>query len=121
MRTNSSIFKMLGRKVVMVVLLAITTIGAFATLGDGKTKNTNPGKKLLSIKTSYRPGSFSLNPGYNFRGSQVISTQEKETQYINLNTPITYQNGHTSYIVPLKKKVVLNDKIVFNPNAATRR
>lgn len=120
MRTNSSILGMLGRKLAMVLLLAVTTIGAFATLGDGKTRNTNPGKKLLSIKSSNRPGYFSLNPGYNFRGSQVINTQEKETRYINLNTAITYQSGHTSYIVPLKKKVVLNDKIVFNPNAATR-
>jgi hypothetical protein len=111
---------MLSRKLALVLLLAISTIGAFATLGDGKTKNTNPGKKLLSIKSNYKPGYFSLNPGYNFRGSQVIGTQEKEARYINLNTPITYQSGHTSYIVPLKKKVALNDKIVFNPNAATR-
>lgn len=120
MRTNSSIIKKLTKKLVLVLLLAVTTIGAFATLGDGKVKK-NSKKSLLSIKSSYRPGSFSLNPGYNFRGSQVINTQEKENRYINLNTPITYQNGHTSYIVPLKKKVVLNDKVVFNPNAATRR
>jgi hypothetical protein len=105
----------------MVLFMAVTAMGAFATLGDGKTKKTNSGNKsLLAIKTSYRPGSFSLNPGYDFRGSQVISTQKEDNRYINLNTPVTYQNGHTSYIVPLKKKVVLNDKIVFNPNAATR-
>jgi hypothetical protein len=121
MRTNSYISKSLGRKLAMALLLATTTIGAFATLGDGKTKSNGGGKKLLSIRTSYKPGSFSLTPGYNFRGSQVINTQQKEYTYINLNTPITYQNGHTSYIVPLKKKVVLNDKVIFNPNAATRR
>jgi hypothetical protein len=120
MRANSSIIKMFTKKLVLVLFLAVPTVGAFATLGDGKTK-TNSGKKsLLSIKSSSRPGSFSLNPGYNFRGSQVINTQEKENRYINLNTSITYQNGHTSYIVPLKKKMVLNDKVVFNPNAATR-
>lgn len=121
MKTNSSILQTFSKKLAIVVLLAVNAVGAFATLGDGKTKNTKPSKKLLSIKTTYRPGSFSLNPGYNFRGSQVISTQEKENKYISLNTPITYQNGHTSYIVPLKKKVVLNDKVVFNPNSATRR
>ena len=120
MKVNSSILKMLCRKSAMVLLLAVTAVGAFATLGDGKARNTNPGKKsLLSIKTSRKSGSFSLQPGYSFRGSQVINTEDKK--YINLNTTITYQSGHTSYIVPLKKKVILNDKIVFNPNAATRR
>ena len=120
MRTNSPISKALNRKLAMVLLLAVTTVGAFATLGDGKAR-TNPAKKsLLSIKSSYKPGYFSLTPGYVLRGSQVINTEEKETRYINLNTPITYQSGHTSYIVPLKKKVALNDKVVFNPNEATR-
>ena len=110
---------MLSKKFAMVLLLAVTTIGAFATLGDGKASDTNPRKKsLLSKKTSYRPGSLSLKSGYSFRGSQVIGSQEN--RYINLNTSITYQSGHTSYIVPLKKKVILNDKIVFNPNASTR-
>ena len=122
MRTNSSILKMLSRKFgMMLLLLAVSTVGAFATLGDGKTRTTNPNKKsLLSIRTNYRPGYFSLNPGYQFRGRSVINTQPKENTYINLNSPITYQSGHTSYIVPLKKKMVLNDRIVFNPNAATR-
>ncbi len=96
------------------------TLGAFATLGDGKSNHTRPAKKsLLSTKTSLKPGAFSLRSGYNFRGNQVINTEENG--YINLNTMATYQNGHTSYIVPLKKKIILNDKIVFNPNAATRR
>ena len=97
------------------------TLGAFATLGDGKASDVNPKKKsLLSPRKSYRPGILSLRSTYNFRGSQVIGSEGK-TQYISLNTPITYQSGHTSYTVPLRKKVVLNDKIVFNPNAATRR
>jgi hypothetical protein len=111
---------MLCRKSAMVLLLAITALGAFATLGDGKAKNTNPSKKsLLSTKSTLIPGSFSLRSGYSFRGSQVINTQD--SRYINLTTTVTYQNGHTSYIVPLKKKVALNGRIVFNPNATTRR
>jgi hypothetical protein len=98
----------------------VTTVGAFATLGDGKAKNTRPIKKsLLSTKSPAKPGSFSLGSGYNYRGSQVINTQEEK--YINLHSTVSYQNGHTSYIVPLKKKVILNDKVVFNPNAASRR
>src|SRR5262245_25920276 len=106
MRTNSSILTALSRKLAILALLAVSTIGAFATLGDGKSKNNNSGKSsLLSIKSSYRPGYFQLTPGYVLRGSQVINTQEKEARYIDLKTTVTYQNGHTSYIVPLKKKV----------------
>jgi hypothetical protein len=119
-KTNSSILKIFSRKLALVLLLAVTTVGAFATLGEGKAKNTKQGKKsLLSAKTNQKPGSFSLSSGYNFRGSQVMSKQQNKS--ISLNTPVTFQTGHTSYIVPLKKRVVLNDKIVFNPNAATRR
>jgi len=88
-------------------------------LGDGKARDTKPAKKsLLSLKSSMRPGSFSLKSGYTYRGSQVMKAQDQ--QYINLNTPVSYQTGHTTYIVPLKKKV-LNDKVVFNPNASSRR
>ncbi|HLG40639.1 MAG TPA: hypothetical protein VI461_13265 [Chitinophagaceae bacterium] len=108
------------RKSALVAAMAAIALGTFATSGDGKNKSTGSSKKsLLSLKSSMKPGSFSLQNSYNFRGSQVIGAQDNK--YINLNTTVTYQTGHTSYIVPLKKKVVLKDKIVFNPNAATRR
>lgn len=101
----------------MLLLMGGFTIAAFATLGDGKATKSKP-RKLLSTKVSARPGSFSLQSGYNFRGSQVINFQENK--YINLNTVVTYQSGHTTYTVPIKKKVILNNKITFNPNASTR-
>ena len=101
-----------------MVILAITAFGAFATLGDGSVKKSKSTKSLLSVKTSVKPGFFSLQSGYSFRGSQVINTEEN--RYINLNTLATYQQGHTTYIMPMKKKVALNGKITFNPNAATR-
>ena len=120
MKTNATILKVSLKKSAFILLLAVMTLGAFATLGDGKTSHTKPVRKsLLSKKTYVKPGSFSLRSGYNFRGSQVINTDN--SSYINLNSNITFQNGHTSYIVPLKKKIILNDKIVFNPNAASRR
>lgn len=104
----------------MVTALAVIGFGAFATLGDGKAKNTNPAKKsLLSVKTSNKPGSFTLRSGYNFRGNQIMSNTQN-SGYINLNTKVSYQSGHTTFIVPVQKKV-FKDKIVFNPNAATRR
>jgi len=102
----------------MLAALAAITCGAFATLGDGKSKNGKSSRPLLSVKTSVNPGFFSLQSGYRFRGNQVINTQEEK--YINLNTFVTYHQGRTTYIMPLKKKVILNGKITFNPNAATR-
>jgi hypothetical protein len=100
-------------------LLAASTVGAFATLGTpGRSKKGKTSTTLLSNKTSTYSGTFSLQSGYNFRGSQVINT--KENRYINLNTVVAYQQGHTTYIMPLKKKVALKGKITFNPNAATR-
>jgi hypothetical protein len=103
----------------MFLLLAVTASAALAISGSGKAKGTDPAKKsLLSAKSGVAPGYFSLRSGYNFRGNQVINT--RESKYMTMNTLVTFQTGHTSYIVPLKKKVILNDKIVFNPNAATR-
>ena len=89
---------------------------AFATLGDGKAKSSRASHGLLSAKSSIAPGSFSLKSGYQFRGNQVIS-QNKDS-YINLNMVVSYQKGHTTYVLPLKKKVL--SQITFNPNASTR-
>ncbi|MBL7740457.1 MAG: hypothetical protein JNK14_14665 [Chitinophagaceae bacterium] len=120
MKTNSSILlKAFRGTVALIIMMAVGAV-AFATLGDGKSTHTKPVKKsLLSGKTITKPGTFSLHSGYNFRGSQVINTQN--SSFITLNTVASYQKGNTTYIVPLKKKVVLNNKVVFNPNEATRR
>jgi len=119
LKINYSISKLSLKKFTILLLLAASTVGAFATLGTpGRGKKEKAGKSLLSNKTSTYTGTFSLQSGYTFRGSRVINTQENK--YINLNTVVTYQQGHTTYVVPLKKKIVLNGKITFNPNAATR-
>ena len=102
----------------MLVALAVIACGAFATLGDGKSKNAKSNRPLLSVKSPLTPGMFSLQSGYRFRGNQVINTQEDK--YITVNTYATYQQGSTTYVMPLKKKVILNGKITFNPNASTR-
>jgi len=104
----------LGRKVLVLLLLAGVAMGAFATLGDGSTKTKT--NKLLTAKTTVKTR-FSLSSGYSYRGSQVINTQDR---YVSLNTVVTFQQGHTTYTVPVKKKVILNNKVTFNPNAATR-
>jgi hypothetical protein len=109
--------KILRRKLVVILLLAVSVVTAFATLGDGKSGTIKPKRSLLSDRNITPSGNFSLKSGYIFRGSQVINTQNE--RYINLNTVVTYQKGNATYILPLKKKVMLN-KVTFNPNAATR-
>jgi hypothetical protein len=118
MKINCLISKTFCKKIAMMLLLAASAVGAFATLGDGNAKKGKSTKTLLSIKSPVKPGLFTLQSGYNFRGSQVINT--KEEKYINLNTFASFQQGQTTYVMPLKKKVALNGKITFNPNAATR-
>jgi hypothetical protein len=117
-KTNSFILATAIRKLVIVFIMGTVTICAFATLGEGNFRKEKSKKPLLSAKSQATPGIFSLHSGYIFRGNQVIDF--KENKYISLNTVITYQQGNTTYTLPLKKKVILNNKITFNPNPATR-
>lgn len=103
-----TLWRILSRKLAVIVLLAVSAYGAYATLGDGKTRS-NTHSSLLSNKTTIKPRTFSLRSGYSYRGNQVINTQS-ERRYINLNTVVTLQKGNTTFIVPLKKQVVF-DKV----------
>lgn len=112
--------KVAGKKLAVLILLGISAIGAFATLGDGKTKRDLPKKSLLSNRIAAKPGSFSLKSGYTYRGDKVINTQQ-ETKYIRLNTTVTMQKGNTTYIVPLKKKVILQNVKIDIGNRQLKR
>jgi uncharacterized protein HemX len=103
---NNIVKKNAGKKLAVLLLLAVSAGAAFATLGDGKVKKELPKKAILSNKTT-KPGTFSLKSGYTYRGNQVITREEKK--YIRLNTTVTMQKGNTTYIVPLKKKVILQN------------
>lgn len=59
---------------------------------------------------------FSLGSQMKFKGEKVI---ENKSNYINFNTSITYQKGQNSYVVPFKKKVIINS-ITFNHNELLR-
>ena len=102
------------KKVVTAVLLT-ASIAAFATFGEGGRKDRGEG--LFSNKSRYFTAkSFSLKSNYNYRGSQVFTNNSNSTnRYIVLNTTITYQKGNSTYIMPLKRKVLL-DKVTFNGN-----
>lgn len=119
MKTNLFILKATGKKLTVLLLLAGITVGAFATLGEGNLRKDKSRKSLLTNKRQAIPGMFSLQSGYSFRGNQVINPDQ--SKYINLNnTVVTYQQGNVTYTLPSQKKVILNNKITFNPNAATR-
>ena len=106
----------------LVTLLFITaSVAAFATLGDsgGKRRvSSSNNKNLLLLTPTYNYKVFSLRTGYNYRGSTVISTTKTTGHYVQLNNVITYQKGNSTFILPIKKTLLL-DKIRFNP-AATR-
>jgi hypothetical protein len=105
-----------GKKSAILLLLAFSAMGAFATLGDGKYGKSKTVSSAAHKNTS-RTGGISLRSGYTFRGTEVINTQAP--QYINLNSSVaTYQQGNKTYVVPVKTRVL--SKVVFNPNEATR-
>ncbi|TMI95090.1 MAG: hypothetical protein E6H06_07610 [Bacteroidetes bacterium] len=105
MSINQSTILLIARRCTAFFLLAASAISAFAILGDkGRTPRNHSflSNQHLTINTA----SFSLKSNYNFRGSQIINTA-RSSEYIDLNTTITYQKGNTTYIVPLKKKIFI--------------
>lgn len=102
--------RLLGRKIIVILLITVSAFGAFATLGDGKKKSTTrPTASLLSGRTANNKGFFTLKSGYTYKGSQVFNS-DADKKYFNLNTVVTVQRGNTTYVVPLRKKAVL-DKV----------
>lgn len=113
-----TISRILGRKLAMIALLLCSASASFAILGDGK-KTEGPKNSLLTNKIN-TPGSFTLRSGYAYRGNQVFNTAS-EKRVIRLNTVVTMQKGNTTYIVPLKKKVVLDNVKLDFGNRSLRR
>jgi hypothetical protein len=106
------ILKRIPKKKFITALLIVGSLAAFATLGDGSSKKTTYSKNLLSYKPTYNYKHFTLKSGYNYRGSNIFSYKFYQKNYITFNKVITFQKGNTTYILPLKRKVLL-DKIKF--------
>jgi hypothetical protein len=113
MSNKRIIQKALKIKSAIIVLMAVSTFGAFATLGDGKKKPASKAKPILSYKKtlSLNGGSFTLKTGYNYKANH-LSTAQAKVSIINLNTVVTYQKGNATYMIPVKNKVLL-DKVKF--------
>jgi hypothetical protein len=115
MKFSPSINSFLLRKIATFVLLT-ASCAAFATLGEGGKKNIAHGNKnLLSARSAavnYK--SFTLRSGYNYRGSKLLTATSNSHNYIMLNNVIMVEKGNQAYILPMKRKVLL-DRISFKP------
>ena len=100
--------KCLIKRKLATAVLVTASLAAFATFVD------DGGKKGTKVSTSdFTVKNFSLRTSYNYK-SYNLFTSSKPQKFIMLNTVVTYQKGNATYILPLKKKVLL-DKIKFNP------
>jgi hypothetical protein len=104
--TATKIKRLIKRKLATAVLVT-ASVAAFATLGD------DSGKKGRTSSAEFNPKTFSLRTPYNYKSNNLFNTSGPQ-KFIMLNTVVTYQKGNATYILPLKKKVLL-DKIKFNP------
>lgn len=116
MKISSFITPLVRRKLATLVLLS-ASVAAFATLGEGnKTELPRSNKNLLTARSAtvnYK--NFSLRSGYSYRGSQVLNNKPS-ANYIILNSTVTVEKGNQTYIVPMKRKVLL-DRVNFRPSA----
>jgi hypothetical protein len=110
MNLTSLIKRNLSKRRLVTAVCITASVAAFATLGDGGFRKTpTPSQSLLTFKPDYgHLKTFTLKSTYNYRGNEVFSLNKPETQYVMMNTLVTYQKGNATYTLPLKKKVLLN-------------
>ena len=109
MINKTTILKSLLKRKLVTILLVSASIAAFASLGDGGRKD----KQNATLLSAFSSKTFSLRSGYHFKSDNILNSTPSR-RFIMLNTVVTYQRGNATYILPLKKKVLL-DKIIFNP------
>jgi len=119
MKKQRNTYYSITLKATLLLSFVCFMLVSIASLGDGKKSVLNTPNSILLRKTPVKTSFFSLNSGYTFRGSEVIS--QKPTVYFNLNTTITYQQGNTTFKMPLTQKVPLSGRLTFNPNYNTRK
>src|SRR5579875_811885 len=108
MNLTVQIKRLLKRKIATTMLVT-ASLAAFATLGDGGKRHSSADR--------FSSHSFSLRSHYNYRANNLFGTTPN--RFTLLNNTVTYQKGNSTYILPLKKKVLL-DKIKFNPANTAR-
>ena len=108
MNLTALIIKRLLKRKLTTAVLVTASVAAFATLGDGGKK----GEKSRIITEKLNSKTFSIRTNYNYKGNNLFNPVSSD-KFFMLNTVVTYQKGNATYILPLKKKVLL-DKIKFN-------
>lgn len=106
-------------KPVVLSILLLVGIGAFATLGDGKKKATVSSKKLLSSKSQNFSGTFSLRSGYSFRGNTILEPEQKII--LRINTDVSVGKGNNSFTVPLRGHAILSKLKIELGNRSLRQ
>ena len=90
--------------------LVAVSFAAFATLGGDDKKGS---KSFTPAHYNFSARNFSLKTGYNYRSNNLLNTNNP--RIITLNSTAVFQKGNVTYVLPLKRKVLL-DKINFNPS-----
>ncbi len=110
-------------KAIFFNLLFIFSLSAVA-FAEGEAVADDFGKEKpknfsLDNKSSKQLNSFSLRSPMYFKGENLINTESvSNATYSNVNI-ISFQKGQNSYLLPYKKKAILN-KLTFNPNEILR-
>jgi hypothetical protein len=106
MKKTASLKPFLLRKFATAVLVVIS-VAAFAMLGDGGGRKTTSSRSLLI--TDYTDFThFTLRPSYLL--DHNVNLNAVPNRFVLMNTEVTYQKGNATYIMPMKRKVIL-DKI----------
>jgi len=108
MKVSATKIKSVIKRKLATAVLVMVSVAAFATFVD------DGGKKGAAISNPESvTRNLSLRTPYNYKSNNLF-TSGKQQKFIMLNTVVTYQKGNATYILPLKKKVLL-DKVKFNP------
>jgi len=102
-----SFIKSYKKQSVMITVLAICGIQAFAALcigGGGKTKQQSVGIDFTPISIA---NSFTLKGNFSYKGGKIMSEERIAPNGITFNSVVTYQQGNTTYIMPYKSSVSL--------------
>ncbi|RYY39438.1 MAG: hypothetical protein EOO08_10435 [Chitinophagaceae bacterium] len=106
------------RKKALTALFVALSAAAFATLGDGKAHPLQIGggvasHRFLSMKPQTPGNRFTLRSGISYASDHLLDQTLQPFQL--MTSTVTYQKGNTTYIIPLKKKAALLEKVKFNP------
>ena len=98
------------KKISVFVALLSVTVGAFADRGIGKKAKS---KTILNINTNSNTTlkssiAANIKAGLTYKGSLVTNTTFSNST-ITKTTLVTYQKGNTTYIIPYKQKIAVNE------------